>query len=46
MGPYNICIIHFMLAPLKLPIYPDIGVYEDEEGDVVVENRIDNLARV
>ena len=32
--------------PLKLHIYSDIGIDKEEEGDVVVKKRINNLSIV
>ena len=40
-----VLIVNSPLTPFKLEIYLDIGANENDEGDVVVKKRIDDLER-
>jgi hypothetical protein len=35
-----------MLIPSNLPVYPDICEEEDNEGDIVIKDRVDDLDKI
>ena len=39
-------IVFIMPIPSNLPIYPDICEDEDNEGDIVVKDRVDDLDKI